>query len=109
MRHIALTALLLLAGTVPAIADSIDGDWCGEKGARLAIKGPSIVTPGGATVTGQYRRHEFAYVVPAGEAGASSTIYMQLLDEEHMQSFTVKGDTIDPATASNWTRCNVTS
>ena len=36
----------------------------------MKIRGPEIVTPGGNLTRGDYTRHSFAYVIPAGEAGA---------------------------------------
>jgi hypothetical protein len=35
---------------------AIDGDWCGEKGLHLTIKGPEITTPSGVTLKGNYYR-----------------------------------------------------
>ena len=39
----------LIALSVPAHADAIDGDWCRADGKRMSIHGPAIVTPGGGT------------------------------------------------------------
>ena len=64
-----------------AFADAIDGDWCGSDGKRMTIRGPSIITPGGQQVTGDYTRHFFSYVIPAGELGAGATVAIQLLNE----------------------------
>lgn len=77
-------ALVILAGLVlphAARADSIDGAWCHERGRRMVISGPSIVTPGGNRTEGDYGRHDFAYTVPAGEAGAGTRIQMVLMGE----------------------------
>ncbi len=68
----------------PAWADAIDGAWCRE-GLRLMINGPAIVTAGGAKTTGEYSRHAFSYVAPAGDPGPGSTVSMRLLNEETMQ------------------------
>jgi hypothetical protein len=49
----ALAIALALAGLVTAAhADAIDGDWCSADGRSLSITGPTIRTPGGATITG---------------------------------------------------------
>jgi hypothetical protein len=83
-------AMSLLAGSVcavslgmahPAFADAIDGDWCRADGKRMTIRGPAIVTPGGQRTSGDYDRHSFSYVVPAGEAGAGATVSIRLLHE----------------------------
>jgi hypothetical protein len=97
-RMILATMLCLTAGA--AYADSIDGNWCNEKGARrMSIAGPSIVTPSGAHTTGDYTRHAFSYVVPAGDPGAGTMIRMLLMGEEHVQ--VQEGG----ATPVIWNRC----
>ena len=73
-------ALLCLAAT-PGRADVIDGDWCKADGKRMKIRGPEIVTPGGSLIRGDYTRHSFVYVIPAGEAGAGETVSIILLSE----------------------------
>jgi|SRR5262249_34653837 len=64
-----------------ALADAVDGDWCDSKGKRMSIRGPSIVTPGGQQISGNYSRHYFTYVIPAGETDAGTTVEIQLLSE----------------------------
>jgi hypothetical protein len=71
----------LLGFVHPAFADAIDGDWCRADGKRMTIRGPAIVTPGGQQTNGDYTRHSFSYVIPAGEAGAGVTVSIQLLGE----------------------------
>jgi hypothetical protein len=75
------TCAALLGFAHPALADAIDGDWCRGDGKRMTIHGPAIVTPGGRQTTGDYTRHFFSYVVPAGEPGAGATVSIQLLSE----------------------------
>jgi hypothetical protein len=70
-----------LALTGAALADAIDGHWCRADGKRMTIQGPAIVTPGGKQIKGDYTRHFFSYVVPADEAGAGTTVSIQLLSE----------------------------
>jgi hypothetical protein len=79
---------LLIAGAAlawlsasPVRADAIDGDWCSADGKRMKIRGPEIVTPGGNQLRGEYTRHSFIYVVPAGEAGAGERVSIILLSE----------------------------
>lgn len=75
----ALVAASLLLAT-PALADSIDGDWCAPEGGKsLTIDGPRLRTPGGRTITGDYRRYSFSYVAPEGDWQAGQTIEMQFL------------------------------
>ena len=47
----------------------------------MKIRGPEITTPGGTLTRGDYTRHSFVYVIPAGEAGAGETISIILLSE----------------------------
>ena len=65
----------------PAFADAIDGHWCSPDGRHLAIRGSAITTPGGARLEGQYSRHNFSYVAPAGEPDAGALVRMQLAGE----------------------------
>ena len=77
---LAATALAVLAAA-PAHADAIDGDWCTADGKRMKIRGPAITTPGGKEIRGDYTRHSFVYVVPAGEQGEGETVSVVLLSE----------------------------
>jgi hypothetical protein len=99
-----IAALALHIGTRPAHADAIDGEWC-LGASHFAIAGPSILTPGGNRIEGNYTRHAFAYVVPANEPGAGGQIDMLLLNEETVQ-LTRKGQTSPPEI---WRRCKPTS
>jgi hypothetical protein len=99
MRLAAIAATATLLATAPAWADAIDGAWCHQDGRRMVISGPSIVTPAGTRTQGDYGRHDFTYVVPAGDPGAGSTIHMLLLGELHVR--VQEGD----AAAVVWDRC----
>lgn len=101
-----LTATVLaaacLAAAPDARADAIDGMWCA--GSRsMQIDGPSIVTPGGTSMTGDYDRHGFRYVVPPGEDGAGKTVNMVLLGEYDLDV------TVGDGPAERWRRCKLTS
>jgi hypothetical protein len=77
----AATVVALLGLASPARADVIDGDWCHDDGRRFSIHGPTIVTPGGATIQGDYTRHSFQYTAPLSEAGGGQPISMTLRSE----------------------------
>ena len=94
----ACAALLVQAS--PGMADAIDGDWCRADGKRMSIQGPAIVTPGGKAIHGNYTRHFFSYVVPAGEAGAGSTVSITLLSE-----YLAHAREGDSAPVQEWRRC----
>ena len=99
LRAAGFAAIVLAVSTPTARADAIDGDWCFAT-QNLNIQGPRIRTPGGNEMQGDYSRHTFNYVVPGNEAGAGSSIAMQLLSEEHMQL--TRGGTGAPEV---WRRC----
>ena len=96
---VALFTLAALALPHAARADAIDGAWCHEKGRRMVITGPSIVTPGGGRTEGDYGRHDFTYTVPAGEPGAGTRIRMVLMGEYRVR--VQEGD----AAPVVWERC----
>ena len=100
-------ALTFLAA--PAHADAIDGHWCHKDGRRMSVDGPVIVTPGGASMEGEYERHSFAYVAPEGEPGAGSRIVMALQSDDVMQMFIPgKGPLTALPTVETWQRCDLT-
>jgi hypothetical protein len=106
MRLKILPIFLLL--TTPAAADAIDGDWCSSEGKHLTIHGPEITTPNRTTLKGNYHRHEFMYVSPAGDVDAGITIYLQLYSEEEMNFYRVGPDG-KPGEPALWKRCEVIS
>lgn len=77
----AVSAAALCLSVGAARADAIDGDWCQADGRHMTIRGPEITTPGGTKMRGDYGRHSFTYVVPAGEPGAGETVSLVLLNE----------------------------
>ena len=104
--RVLLGALVVAVFSPPAAndahADAIDGMWC--KGSRsMRIDGPAIVTPGGTSMTGDYDRHGFRYVVPAGEGGAGKTVNMVLLSDYDLDVTLGEGPT------ERWRRCKLTS
>lgn len=94
-------ALLALLPAGAARADAIDGDWCSADGQHMTIQGDAITTPGGARITGNYDRHGFDYVVPAGEAGSGETVTILLRGEYRALSRQGPAD----APAKEWRRC----
>jgi hypothetical protein len=99
-----LMAGALIFAAAPALADQIDGDWCSTTDvAHFTIAGPSIITPAGTQTSGDYRRHTFSYVVPAGEPGAGQTIDMRQLNEEEILVAVAGGE------PKLWRRCEVIS
>jgi hypothetical protein len=104
---ILLAAFSFTLFAVPAFADAIDGDWChAADGRRFSIRGPDIVTPGGAHLQGNYGRHAFSYAVPAPEPGAGNTVFMTLLDENTVH---LRLGEAYPGNPETWFRCSPTT
>jgi hypothetical protein len=97
----AASLAVLLAFVQLARADAIDGDWCRQDGKRMKIRGPEIVTPGGNQTRGDYTRHSFSYLIPAGEAGAGENVSIILLSE--YLAHARQGS--DTAPVQVWNRC----
>ena len=95
-----MASAMVLTAAAAARADAIDGDWCFSS-RHLAIEGPSIVTPGGKRITGNYDRHSFVYTVPPGEDRAGASIFMILLDEDTME---LRAGS-EQAAPETWRRC----
>ena len=100
-------AAFLLLPVAPALADRIDGNWCLTAGRHLSIDGPAIVTPGGTSMTGDYDRHGFRYVAPAGEADAGAQVDMMQFDDDTIQVVTTPPG--GPARTEIWNRCDLTT
>ena len=98
----ALSIAIWCAGTLPASADAIDGDWC-LGAANLHIQGPAIRTPGGKDITGDYGRHAFRYQAPAGDQDAGAEVLMRLLNEDTMELMRRTGSGDGPV--ETWKRC----
>ncbi len=102
----AISCGLIAAGTAHAWADVIDGHWCYPDGRRISIQGPSIVTPAGSHIEGDYSRHFFSYVVPATEPDAGQTVSMMLMNEETVRLHVgAKASYSSDETTQVWHRC----
>jgi hypothetical protein len=92
------TGVALVMGISPVHADAIDGQWC--LGTRyFEINGPSIRTPGGNEISGNYDRHGYTYIVPANEEGAGTEVVMVLLNESTVRV------TRGRSAPETWKRC----
>lgn len=98
---------LLLVSSLPALADRLDGGWCGGGGKQIRINGPEITLPSGKVMQGDYRRHTFDYISPAGESDAGTKVRIQQLNDEQMQLYRSNGGTT--AEPELWQRCDMTS
>lgn len=99
--RLALLSGALLAASGTAQADAIDGNWCNPERGRFEIRGSQIVTPGGNRLSGNYSRHAYDYVAPAGDAFVGKTVNMVLADEETIHLMVVDG----PGKIEVWHRC----
>ncbi len=100
-RNLIAAIALLLAAPSTALADAIDGNWCSADGQHMTIQGDDITTPGGAQIKGNYDRHAFDYVVPAGEAGSGETVNIVLRSEY----LAVSRQGAANAPVKEWRRC----
>ena len=106
-RWLPIASLLVaIAAAPPAGADAIDGDWCHKDGRRVFIDRPTIVTPGGKRMEGDYRRHQFYYTVPGGERDAGSKVAMEQLDDDTVHVITGAGpETTVKGPVQTWHQC----
>jgi hypothetical protein len=79
LSFLVATGMLLQTGI--SHADAIDGDWCSTDGMRMSIRAEKITTPGGKQIEGNYSRHAFDYVIPAGENGSGDVVNIVLRGE----------------------------
>jgi hypothetical protein len=107
MRVLTCAFAALLAGASPALADAIDGDWCGKDGSHLRIEGPRIELAPGQVLEGTYNRHAFSYVAPANDPEAGTKIQFVLRSEEEMRR--VRKPDAMPEHEDIWRRCSATS
>ncbi len=101
-----LLALCFALAAVPAMADSIDGIWCGTQGQRMEIRGNTLITPRGVTTQGDYSRHAFRYTVPQGEEGAGAQKYLRLRGETLVHEFPADNLNAEPVV---WNKCELRS
>ncbi len=92
-----------------ARADAIDGNWCYPDGRHMEIDGSKIVTPGGATIRGEYDRHAYAYVVPKNEAGEGNHVTMVLISEDYLHVWPNDAARKSDSDPQVWRRCELTS
>lgn len=102
-RHIAVFAAVGLLIATPAMADAIDGDWCGPDGRTMTIHGPSIRIPSGAEISGDYTRHTFNYVGPAGDPEDGQDVRMRIFSDDDMDLQRIINGDAQPA--ERWHRC----
>ena len=104
-RMFGAVAVAMLGLASPARADAIDGDWCYDDGRHMSIRGPTIITPGGVTLQGDYTRHSFQYTAPPNEAGGGQPISMILRSETRVDVRIGGRDD----TYQIWHRCTATT
>ncbi len=101
-KHATLIFTLSLLPT-PALADSLDGDWCHADHGKLTIDGSTIITPAGRKLTGEYGRHRFIYDAPAGGWNGGKRIVIQQFSDHLMELKAGEGN------AAPWKPCVVVS
>ena len=66
-----------------------------------------MTTPSGVVLQGDYRRHHFVYIAPAGDPDAGLQIFLQQINEKKMNFYRIKDGKFSPAEL--WQRCDITS
>ena len=103
MKKRLLVSLLPFVVAFPAHADALDGDWCNQQDGKLTIDGSTIFTPGGAKTTGEYGRHRFEYLAPAGDWNSGKRIVIQQLSDQVMEL------SVGDGLPHRWKPCQVVS
>ncbi len=105
-KLLVLLGALIVVGAVDARADVIDGHWCFPDGRRISIQGPSVITPAGNHIQGDYSRHFFSYLAPPDNPGAGQIVSMTLLNEDtvRLRVGNTSGPSYDGA-GEIWHRC----
>ena len=103
-RLLALSALFAITAT-PALADRIDGNWCGPSGERMAIDGSDVTTPGGAKVEARYSRHSIEYDVPEDERPREGRIRADQIDDDTIRVSLIRKVQKEPPAHDTWIRC----
>ncbi|GAB4350527.1 MAG: hypothetical protein Kow0026_06770 [Oricola sp.] len=102
-RCVFLISVLLSLLTGPARADAIDGTWCAGDGRSMTIDGPTIHTPTGDTLTGEYSRHAFRYLGAPGGAEEAYDVRMRLWSEDELRIDRLVDGIAQPQ--ETWHRC----
>jgi hypothetical protein len=103
LHCVLFASVLLLSSAEQALADAIDGDWCGADGRRMSIRGPSLTTPAGHQITGRYSRHAFSYTIPLPEPSAGATVSMRLVSPDRINLWVASQSSVAPMEI--WNRC----
>ncbi|HRE21309.1 MAG TPA: hypothetical protein PKW21_09785 [Rhabdaerophilum sp.] len=99
LKNLPLAILFFVFSAPFARADAIDGNWCGPKGRRISIEGPSGVYAGGFHLKGHYTRHSYSFAIPQGAPEGGAAVDMVLQGE------TRTSVRIDNGPAEIWQRC----
>lgn len=95
-----LAAVIMLLGTRPSSADSIDGKWCSEDGRRIDIAGSMGIWGRGLSISGEYLRYTYSFAMPAGEPDAGERVEMRFRRSD--QNILVR---IGNGEAKVWRKC----
>ncbi len=104
MRVFFAVAFAIFLSATAAVADAIDGRWC-NGAEQFTIEGPTITTPAGNRLQGNYDRHGFDYIVPDGEAGAGDRVVMALQSDHLLHLQRTPGGGATPGPVEQWRRC----
>lgn len=109
MKHVALLLLLTTAMIGHARAHGFDGRWCSPDGDRIIVRGSSVLTPEGNTVNGENRGRAYMFVLPEGEFGAGTEMWLELEANGNLRVSRLQDSTQGPPPHDEWTRCDPVS
>lgn len=98
----------LMVSSLPAMAQTIDGEWCRD-GDSFRINGQDIQTVVGSKATGENERYAFRYTAPENEPDAGAEIIMALRSEEMLYLLKKPKGAAGYQPREVWRRCKVTS
>ena len=109
MRQLAFLSLLWVVIAQPALAHGFDGRWCSPDGDRIIVNGASVITPEGNMVSGENRGRAYMFILPEGEFGAGTEMWLELEDNGNLRVSRLQDSTLGPPPHDEWTRCDPVS
>ena len=108
MVALAVCAMTFLSGGT-AMADSINGIWCGQDGQRTEISYEEVKLSDGTEVYGDYDRHHYVFKMPPHGEWAGATVDLVLGSEDVVfaRYISESGEEL-LSEPEKWTRCQST-
>ena len=98
----------MLALSLGAHADQINGNWCASNGQTISIDGSQVITPFGNKVSANHDRHHIDYQIPAGEPNAGDQFTANQLSDDEIRVKIVGDKGPIQGKSEIWTPCKPT-